>query len=127
MFLASAKALAGLVTEDDLALGRVYPALDRIREVSAYIAVATAQVAYDRGLATVPKPADLLAASKAVMYEPEYEPYVWVLKTPPIRSYGATTPQSRKKTPTESLVVCVSYTGQAMPFSRVGETGMSRR
>ena len=76
MFLASAKALAGMVTEDDLALGRVYPALDRIREVSAYIAVATAHVAYDRGLATVPKPVNLLEAAKAAMYEPEYEPYV---------------------------------------------------
>ena len=76
MFLASAKALAGMVAEDDLAQGRVYPALDRIREVSAYIAVATAQVAYDRGLATVPKPVNLLEAAKAAMYEPEYEPYV---------------------------------------------------
>ncbi len=76
MFLASAKALAGLVAEDDLALGRVYPALDRIREVSAYIAAATAQVAYDRGLATVPQPADLVAAARAAMYEPRYESYV---------------------------------------------------
>lgn len=76
MFLASAKALAELVTEEDLALGRVYPALDRIREVSAYIAAATAQVAYDRGLATVPRPADLVAAARAAMYEPRYESYV---------------------------------------------------
>ncbi len=76
MFLASAKALAGLVTEDDLALGRVYPGLERIREVSAYIAAATAQVAYDRGLATVPQPADLVAAARAAMYEPRYESYV---------------------------------------------------
>jgi malate dehydrogenase (oxaloacetate-decarboxylating)(NADP+) len=76
MFSASAKALAAQVTENDLALGRVYPALDRIRDVSAYIAAATAQVAYDRGLATVPKPDDLVAAAKAAMYEPKYEPYV---------------------------------------------------
>ncbi len=76
MFLASAKALAQMVGEDDLAIGRVYPALSRIREVSAVIAVAVAQVAYDRGLATVPKPADLLEAAKAAMYEPMYEPYV---------------------------------------------------
>ena len=76
MFLASAKALAQLVGEDDLAMGRVYPALTRIREVSAHIAVAVARVAYDRGLATVPKPADLLEAAKAAMYEPMYEPYV---------------------------------------------------
>ena len=76
MFLASAKALAALVTEDDLAMGRVYPGLERIREVSAYIAAATAQVAYDRGLATVPRPVDLVAAARAAMYEPMYEPYV---------------------------------------------------
>ncbi len=76
MFLASAKALAELVTEDDLAMGRVYPGLERIREVSAYIAAATAQVAYDRGLATVPRPDDLVAAARAAMYEPRYESYV---------------------------------------------------
>jgi malate dehydrogenase (oxaloacetate-decarboxylating)(NADP+) len=76
MFLASAKALAALVTEDDLALGRVYPALSRIREASAHVAAAVAQVAYDHGLATVPQPADLLEAAKAAMYEPVYEPYV---------------------------------------------------
>ena len=76
MFSASAKALAAQVGEDDLALGRVYPALDRIREVSAHIAAAVAQVAYDRELATVPKPDDLLVAARAAMYEPRYEPYV---------------------------------------------------
>ena len=76
MFSASAKALAAQVTENDLALGRVYPALERIREVSAYIAAATAHVAYDRGIATMPKPDDLVAAAKAAMYEPKYEPYV---------------------------------------------------
>ena len=35
MFLAAARSLAALVTPDDLAIGRVYPALTRIREVSA--------------------------------------------------------------------------------------------
>jgi malate dehydrogenase (oxaloacetate-decarboxylating)(NADP+) len=57
-------------------MGRVYPGLERIREVSATIAAATAQVAYDRGLATVPRPADLVVAARAAMYEPRYEPYV---------------------------------------------------
>ena len=76
MFSASAKALAAQVGEADLALGRVYPALDRIREVSAHIAAAVAQVAYDRELATVPKPDDLLVAARAAMYEPRYELYV---------------------------------------------------
>lgn len=76
MFAAAAKALAALVGPDDLALGRIYPALNRIREVSAHIAVAVAEEAYARGLATLPRPADLMAAAQAAMYQPVYEPYV---------------------------------------------------
>ncbi len=76
MFAAAAKALAGLVGPDDLALGRIYPALNRIREVSAHIAVAVAEVAYAHGLATLPRPADLMAAAQAAMYQPEYESLV---------------------------------------------------
>ena len=76
MFMAAAKALAAQVTDSDLALSRIYPALERIREVSAVIAAATAQVAYDHNLATLPKPADLVSAAQAAMYEPKYVPYV---------------------------------------------------
>lgn len=76
MFMAAAKALAAQVTDSDLALSRIYPALERIREVSAVIAAATAQVAYDHNLATLPKPTDLVSAAQAAMYEPKYVPYV---------------------------------------------------
>lgn len=72
MFMAAAKALAAKVTDDELAEGRVYPALNRIREVSAGIATAVAQVAYDQGLATVPHPADLPAFIQSQMYQPIY-------------------------------------------------------
>jgi malate dehydrogenase (oxaloacetate-decarboxylating)(NADP+) len=72
MFFAAAKTLAGLVKEDDLAEGRIYPSLTRIREVSAAIATAVADVAFQRGLTTMGRPADLAAHVKAQMYEPTY-------------------------------------------------------
>jgi malate dehydrogenase (oxaloacetate-decarboxylating)(NADP+) len=72
MFFAAAQALAGQVSEADLELGRVYPALSRIREVSALIATAVAEVAYERGLARQPRPADVEAHIRSLMYEPNY-------------------------------------------------------
>jgi malate dehydrogenase (oxaloacetate-decarboxylating)(NADP+) len=72
MFMSAAHALAQLVTEDDLAQGSLYPALPRIREVSAHIAAEVAQVAYRRGLAAQPAPADVLAHVRSHMYEPGY-------------------------------------------------------
>ncbi|HML13257.1 MAG TPA: NAD-dependent malic enzyme [Xanthobacteraceae bacterium] len=76
MFMAAARALAALVTDDDLAQGSLYPALPRIREVSAHIAAAVAQIAYARGLASAEAPPDMLAHVRAHMYEPRYESYV---------------------------------------------------
>ena len=75
MFFASARALAEQVSEDDLERGLIYPPLTEIREVSAAIAAAVAEVAYERGLATQPKPEDLLAHIKAEMYVPQYRRY----------------------------------------------------
>ncbi len=75
MFFASARALANLVEEEDLGQGRIYPPLTEIREVSAVIAAAVAEVAYARGLATRPRPVDLLAEIKSQMYDPVYRSY----------------------------------------------------
>lgn len=76
MFSVAAKALANAVSEDDLAQGRIYPSLTKIKEVSAAIATAVAEVAYGQGLARKPKPDDLSAYIKFQMYEPEYHRYV---------------------------------------------------
>jgi len=76
MFFEAAHALAQQVSETDLEQGLIYPPLTEIREVSAEIAAAVAEVAYKRGLATQPKPADLLAHIKAQMYVPQYQSYV---------------------------------------------------
>lgn len=75
MFLAAARTLAEQVTDDDLALGRVYPSLARIREVSAAVAAAVATVAWDAGLASAPRPDDIDAHVRAQMYAPVYPEY----------------------------------------------------
>jgi malate dehydrogenase (oxaloacetate-decarboxylating)(NADP+) len=72
MFMAAAHALAQLVTEADIKQGSLYPALPRLREVSAHIAAAVAEVAYKRGLATGQAPKDLLTFVQSQMYDPRY-------------------------------------------------------
>jgi len=75
MFSAAARALAAEVRESDLALGRVYPPLSRIREVSVAIAAAVAEVAWARGLARSRRPDDPAAFIRAQMFEPDYPIY----------------------------------------------------
>jgi malate dehydrogenase (oxaloacetate-decarboxylating)(NADP+) len=76
MFEAAAKTLAAQVTPDDLAQGRIFPTLSRIREVSLAIGVAVAEIAYRDGLAVGSEPADLKQAIGDFMYEPAYSPLV---------------------------------------------------
>ncbi|MFZ1105307.1 MAG: NAD-dependent malic enzyme [Hyphomicrobiaceae bacterium] len=72
MFMSAALTLAQLVTDSDLEQGSLYPALPRIREVSAGIATEIAQVAYRCGLAAGELPRDMLAHVKSHMYEARY-------------------------------------------------------
>ena len=72
MFMGAAHALAHCVTESDLEQGSLYPALPRIREVSAGIAAKVAQIAHRRGLATGPVPRDIAADVRSRMYDPVY-------------------------------------------------------
>jgi malate dehydrogenase (oxaloacetate-decarboxylating)(NADP+) len=76
MFMSAAKTLADLVPQSDLDQGSLYPALPRIREVSAHIAAAVARIAYQRELAAGPMPNDLLAHVQAYVYDPRYCEYV---------------------------------------------------
>ncbi len=76
MFFVAAKALAGLVTEEDIRQGRIYPELRHIRTVSAAIATAVAGVAFQRGLTKMVRPDDLAAHVHNEMYQPEYPVYV---------------------------------------------------
>jgi len=76
MFFAAAKALSEKVTDEDLTLDRIYPALGRIREVSVSIAMAVAEVAYGLKLTDHPHPADLRGHIRSHMFSTEYPKYV---------------------------------------------------
>jgi malate dehydrogenase (oxaloacetate-decarboxylating)(NADP+) len=75
MFAAAAKALDDQVLEEDFMLGRIYPSLSRIREVSVNIALAVAKIVFARGLTAIPEPLDLLGLIKSKMYDPTYKEY----------------------------------------------------
>jgi len=72
MIIAAATALAEFVTPADISLGRIYPALDTIRDISATIAQKVIDVAFSQGLANIERPTDVLAFVKQHMYNPTY-------------------------------------------------------
>ena len=76
MFLLAARILANEVSETDLRIGRVYPPLPRTRDVSKEIAIAVADLAYTRGLASRPRPENLEEYIHNLMYDPEYPSYI---------------------------------------------------
>ncbi|HXQ20837.1 MAG TPA: NAD-dependent malic enzyme [Candidatus Acidoferrales bacterium] len=76
MFAQAAKALTQQTSEADLSMGRIYPSLSRIREVSAAIGAAVATAAFEDGLAAVAKPDDVLQFVQSKMWTPRYESYV---------------------------------------------------
>ena len=74
MFLKAAESLAAQVTEQDLAVNLIYPPMANIREASIEVAVHVAELIFDRGLARVPRPADVASFVRAKVYEPAYAP-----------------------------------------------------
>ncbi len=75
MLTAAAYTLAGKITDAELESGMLFPAVTRLREVSA--AVAAAVIANSRGAAvTDPPAAALVDAVAARMWVPRYEEYV---------------------------------------------------
>jgi malate dehydrogenase (oxaloacetate-decarboxylating)(NADP+) len=76
MFAQAARALAAQVQKSDLEMGRIYPSLARILEVSAHIAAAVAEVAFQDGLAGVERPAEMLEFVKSKMWAPRYDDYL---------------------------------------------------
>lgn len=72
MISAAARALARCVTEEEIAAGRVYPKLDRIRSISATVAAAVVERAFEEGVAQIERPDNLLAQIEGAMYYPDY-------------------------------------------------------
>lgn len=76
VFLITAETIAGLVTEQDLAEGRLYPSLSTIREVSVKLAVKIMEHAYETGAATLrPEPADKEAFVRSLVYAVDYDEF----------------------------------------------------
>lgn len=76
MFFAAARTLAEQVPQAALDQGLLFPPLSEIREVSARIATAVAEVAYADGLASAARPADLSKEIRSRMYDASYPSYV---------------------------------------------------
>jgi len=73
VFLSAAEGLADLVQESDLAVGRLYPPLNKIREISIKIAVKVAAEAYKEGSAsTYPEPQDMETFIREQIYSYSY-------------------------------------------------------
>ncbi len=73
MFFVASRILANEVSDDDIAMGRIFPPLESVREVSAAIAAGVAEVAFKQGLAQEPDGKRLTReAIRAAMFEPDY-------------------------------------------------------
>jgi malate dehydrogenase (oxaloacetate-decarboxylating)(NADP+) len=72
MFIVAAKAVAEQVTEENLAMGLIYPPQSHILEASLHVAQRVAMYIFDHGLARVPRPDDIGALIRARAYRPVY-------------------------------------------------------
>ncbi|XP_067010270.2 NADP-dependent malic enzyme isoform X2 [Anabrus simplex] len=73
VFLMAAQVLAGLVSDQDLEKGSLYPPLTSIQHCSLKIATVIAERAYEKGMATTfPKPDDIESFIKAQLYDYHY-------------------------------------------------------
>ncbi len=72
MFLAAAKAVANLVSEEDLSVGSIYPQIENIRDVSLQIAIAVAEQAIKSDINTIENSENLKQKIQDYMYDPTY-------------------------------------------------------
>ena len=72
LFTIAAEALTETVGEHDLQIGRIFPSLTRIREVSAHIAIRVAEYVFDNHLSERVMPDDLRSEIEDAMFDPTY-------------------------------------------------------
>jgi len=72
MFIIAAKAVADQVTDAHLDIGLIYPPTTDILNASLHTAEKIAEYIFDKGLARIPRPADVGAHIRAMTYKPGY-------------------------------------------------------
>ena len=72
MFIVAAEAVAEQVTQENLAVGLIYPPQSRILDVSLHAADRIATYIFDQGLARVSRPEDVGALIRSRVYRPVY-------------------------------------------------------
>jgi malate dehydrogenase (oxaloacetate-decarboxylating)(NADP+) len=72
MFIEAAAGVADRVSPDLLKQGLLYPLQANILETEIQTAARVAKLAFDSGLARVPRPADMVAFIRSHVYKPEY-------------------------------------------------------
>ena len=72
MFIVAAEAVAEEVTEENLAVGLIYPPQSRILDVSLHVAERVATYIFDEGLARVERPKDIGGLIRSRVYRPVY-------------------------------------------------------
>ena len=75
-WIESAQALCNLLTPEERSKNMMFPPQSDILEISLNIAVHVAELAFDRGLAQVPRPADIKSWIREMLYLPVYPEYV---------------------------------------------------
>ncbi|MEY2394167.1 MAG: hypothetical protein QOF94_512 [Acidobacteriaceae bacterium] len=72
MFIEAGQAVADQVPSDLLKQGLLYPLQSNILEAEIQTAARVAKLVFDSGLATVPRPTDMVAFIRKQVYKPEY-------------------------------------------------------
>jgi malate dehydrogenase (oxaloacetate-decarboxylating)(NADP+) len=72
MFIVAAQAVAEQVTEEDLAMGLIYPPQSHILDASLHVAERIATCIFEQGLAQVPRPTDVGLLIRERVYRPLY-------------------------------------------------------
>jgi malate dehydrogenase (oxaloacetate-decarboxylating) len=75
-FLAAAQELAGMVTDERLAQGAMYPPIAALRDVARRVAIALVLELRDTGYGRQFRDEEITAAVDRAMWEPQYLPYV---------------------------------------------------
>ncbi|MCH2136075.1 MAG: NAD-dependent malic enzyme [Phycisphaerales bacterium] len=76
MFLRAGQALSHTLTEEELALGLLYPERSRLRESSLHVAIEVAKQIFAEGATDMDEPDDIAAHVAQCMWQPQYEPAI---------------------------------------------------